>query len=140
MRIDPVTHPQNPLGLKPRHGGSERYPRTTTTTCVYSSHYTMPYTPTVNSNPQPKADPVRIRIHPCHLHSVYQCTNSSRKSTSDVKRAFPRVDVIIEHPCPVFEVAEEALHQRSYVAQRFGARGCGTQLGALSHATMDPYP
>jgi len=35
-----------------------------------------------------KKDGVRIRLHPCHLHSVYQCMNSSRKSTSGVKGVF----------------------------------------------------
>ena len=34
---------------------------------------------------------------------MYQCTNSSRNSTSGAKSF--GVDVIIEHPCPVFEVA-----------------------------------
>ena len=42
-------------------------------------------------------DGVRISIHPCHLHSVYQCTNSSRNSTSGAKSF--GVDVIIEHLC-----------------------------------------
>ena len=34
---------------------------------------------------------------------MYQCTNSSRKSTSGVKSV--GVDVVVENPRPVFEVA-----------------------------------
>src|SRR5579875_3885184 len=33
-------------------------------------------------------DPLQIRIHSCHLHSVYQVMNSSRKSTSGAKSVF----------------------------------------------------
>jgi hypothetical protein len=33
-------------------------------------------------------DGVRISLHSCHPYSVYQCTNSSKKSMSGVKSVF----------------------------------------------------
>jgi|ECHhosMinimDraft_1075155.scaffolds.fasta_scaffold17639_1 hypothetical protein len=61
--------------------------------------------------------------------------NSSRKSTSGAKSV--GVDVVVENPRPVFEVAEEAFNGAT---QRSGARGCGTPLESRLHATMHPYP
>jgi hypothetical protein len=54
----------------------------------------------------PLTDSVQISLRVYHLHCVYQCMNSSRKSTSGAKSV--GVDVVVEHPRPVFEVAEDS--------------------------------